>query len=147
MKEGCPLSPLLFCVVYEMIHGTLAAEFPSVHFSTYMDDVAFVSPDRSTMLAVLRRVTDLGNTLGLHVNKGKTEVYCWSVTYKVDQLLWDGRVNTVRSSILCYLGHTIVQPQWAHKARLDYEDLITPKLAQYAHVPMDGWERKLYLDA
>ena len=61
VKKGCPLSPLLFCVVYEMFHGTLAAEFPSVHFYTYMDDVAFVSPDRSTTLAVVRRVVELGN--------------------------------------------------------------------------------------
>ena len=142
VKEGCPLPPLLFCVVYEMFYGTLAAKFPSVHFYTYMDDVAFVLPDRSTTLAVLRRVTDLGNTLGFHVNKGKTEVYCWSATYKVDQLLWDGQVNAVRPPILSYLGHTIAHPQWAHKARSDYLDLITSDLAQYAHIPMDGWERK-----
>ena len=133
---------LLFCVGYEMFHGTLAAEFPSVHFYTYMDDVAFVSPDRSTTMAVLRRVTDLGNTLGFHVNKGKTEVYCWSATYKVDQLLWDGQVNTVRPPILSYLEHIIAHPRWAHKARSDYLDLIASDLAQYAHIPMDGWERK-----
>ena len=110
MKEGCPLSPLLFCVVYEMFHGTLAAEFPSVQFYTYMDGVAFVSPDRSTTLAVLRRVTDLGNTLGFHVNKGKTKVRCSSATYKVNQLLWDGHVNALRPPILSYLGHTIAHP-------------------------------------
>ena len=76
------------------------------------------------------------------MNKGKKEVYCWSATYKVDQLLWDGQVNTVRPPILSYLGHTIAHPQWAHKARSDYLDLITSDLAQYAHIPMDGWERK-----
>ena len=142
VKEGCPLSPLLFCVVYEMFHGTLAAKFPSVHLYTYMDDVAFVSPDRSTTLAVLRRVTDFGNTLGFHVNKGKTKVYYWSATYKADELLWDGQVNTVRPPIVIYLGHIIAYPQWAHKARSDYLDLITSDVVQYAHIPMDGWERK-----
>ena len=62
--------------------------------------------------------------------------------YKVDQLLWDGKVNTVRPPYLSYLGHTIAHPQWAHKVRSDYLDLITSDLAQYAHIPMDGWERK-----
>ena len=103
-----------------------------------MDDVAVVSPDRSTTFAVLRWVTDLGNTLGLHVNKGKTEVYCWSATYKVDQLPWAGQVDTVKPPILRYLGHTIAHPQLAHKARSDYLDLITSDLPQYAHIPMDG---------
>ena len=152
VKEGCPLSPLLFCVVYEMFHGTLAAEFPSVHLYTYMDDVAFVLPDRSTTLAVLKGVTDLGNTLGLHVNKAKTEVCCWSATYKVDQLLWDGQVNTVRPRILSYLGHTIAHAQWAHAQgaigllELDY---VRPgAVCAYSH----GWlgtktGGQLHLDA
>ena len=109
VKQGGPLSPLLFCVVYEMFHGTLAVEIPPVHFYTYMDDVAFVSPDWSTTMAVLWRVTDLGNALGFHVQKGKTEVYCWSATYKADQSLWDGPVNTVRPPILSYMGHIIAQ--------------------------------------
>ena len=142
VKEGCPLSRLLFCVVYEMFRGTLAVEFPSVHFCAYMDDVAFISPDRWTTMAVLRRVTDLGNTLGFHLHKGKTEVYCWSATYKVDQLLWDGQVNTVRPPIFSHPGHIIAHPEWAHKARSDYLVLIRSDLAQYAHIPMDGWERK-----
>ena len=69
-------------------------------------------------------------------------MYCWSATYKVDQLLWDGQVNAVKPPIPSYPGHTIAHPQWAHKAQSDYLDLITSHLAQYAHIPMDGWERK-----
>ena len=76
------------------------------------------------------------------MNKGKTEVYCWTATYRVDQLLWDRQVNTVRPPILSYLGHTIAHPQRAHKGRSDYLDLIASDLAQYAHIPIDGWERR-----
>ena len=59
MKEGCPPSPLLICVVYELRHGTLSAEFPTVCFYTYLDDAASVSADRATTLNVLHPGTKL----------------------------------------------------------------------------------------
>ena len=39
VKEGCPLSPLMFCVVYEIFHRALNKEFPKMKFFVYMDDV------------------------------------------------------------------------------------------------------------
>ena len=48
----------------------------------------------------------------------------------------------MNTPILNYLGHTIAHPQWAHKPPPDYLDHMSSDLAQYAHTPLDGWERK-----
>ena len=47
IKEGCPLSPALFTLVYQSFHGTLQREFPDVDFFIYVDDIAFVARSES----------------------------------------------------------------------------------------------------
>ena len=72
VKEGCPLSPPLFCVVHENFHRTLNKEFLHVKFFVYMDDVAFIAPDSETTHLVLHRVNEPGRIQGFRVNSGKT---------------------------------------------------------------------------
>ena len=36
VKEGCPLSPLLLCVVYECFHRTLSCRFHDVNMCIWM---------------------------------------------------------------------------------------------------------------
>ena len=48
VKEGCPLSPLLFHIVYDGFHRTLSRRFPLAKFLEDMDDIAFISPDIET---------------------------------------------------------------------------------------------------
>ena len=43
IKEGCPLSPALFMLLYEAFHGTLRHEFPDAQFYVYVDDGAIVT--------------------------------------------------------------------------------------------------------
>ena len=43
IKEGCPLSPALFTLVYQSFHGTLRREFTNVDFFIYVDDIAFIA--------------------------------------------------------------------------------------------------------
>ena len=53
IKEGCPLSPSLFLLIYGSFHATLTREFPTARFFVYVDDIAVVTPDK----AILRRVS------------------------------------------------------------------------------------------
>ena len=141
VKEGCPLSLLLFCVVYEIFHRALKKEFPAVKFFVYMDDVAFIAPDSEATHLVLHRVSELGRILGFRVNSSKTEIYRWTPRHVTESFVWGGVSNKVRPPILQYLGYILAHPQWAHKARADCVALVQSDLAQYASVPMNGWER------
>ena len=141
VKQGCPVSPLLFCVVYEIFHRTLSLKFPEVKFLVYMDDIAFVSPHRPTTERVLAHVNELSRILGFRVNWGKTEIYPWSPDPVNESVVWEGIPNKVRPPILHYLGHILAHPNWAHKAQSDYMGLIQSDLAAYTGIPMNGWER------
>ena len=90
---------------------------------------------------MLHRVSELGRILGFRVNSGKTEIYHWTPRHVTESFMWDGVSNKVRRPILQYLGHILAHPEWAHKARADYVALVQSDLAQYASVPMNGWER------
>ena len=45
IKEGRPLSPALFVLVYDTFHTTLAEEFPEASFFVCVDDIAVVTND------------------------------------------------------------------------------------------------------
>ena len=78
IKEGCPLSPALFALVYEAFHQTLTREFPNSTILAYVDDIAIISPNQREMQHVLERVSQLSAILGLKTNPSKTQVYCWA---------------------------------------------------------------------
>ena len=106
-----------------------------------MDDVAFIAPDSETMQQVLQKVSELSRIFGYRVNSGKTEVDHWTPRQVTEVVEWNGVLNRVRPPILQYVGHILAHPMWAHKARVDYLGLVRSDLAQYAFIPMNGWER------
>ena len=45
VRQGSPLSTLLFCTMMQPILATLALEFPSIKIFAYIDDITFASDD------------------------------------------------------------------------------------------------------
>ena len=78
IKEGCPLSPTLFVLVYEAFHQTLTREFPNSTILAYVDDITIISPNQREMQHVLECVSQLSTILGLKANPSKTQVYHWA---------------------------------------------------------------------
>ena len=71
IKEGSPLSPALFVLVYETFHATLAKEFPDASFFVYVDDIAVVTKNGNDLQRVLKRVQELSLILGFQTNPGR----------------------------------------------------------------------------
>ena len=116
IKEGCPLSPALFVLVYKTFHATLAEEFLEASFFLCVDDTAIVTKNASDLQQVLKWVRELSILLGLQTNPGKTEVYKWAATpwsrqrrqtRHHDVIRWHCKDILVRPPIFRYLGHTI----------------------------------------
>ena len=64
IKEGSPLSPALFVLVYETFHAMVVKEFPEARFFAYVDDIAVVTKNANDMQRVLKRVQELSLILG-----------------------------------------------------------------------------------
>ena len=97
IKEGCPLSPTFFVLVYEAFRQTLTEEFPNSMVLAYVDDIAIISPNKQGMKCVLDRVSQLSAVVGLRTNSDKTHIYrcpppphatslastTWNTTYRL----------------------------------------------------------------
>ena len=110
LKEGFPLCTLLLCMVYESFYGRKSGLSPVVVSYSSIDDVAFVPPNRATSMKMLPRVTEVGDVLGIHEIKPKTEIYQWEAAYRHNSFVSKGQVMTMKLPILNYRGHTVAHP-------------------------------------
>jgi len=87
IRQGCPLSPLIFALVSDILLRRLMRLFPDNKFRAYADDLCMISSD---VYRDVDRVTsifeDFGCVSGLHLNFSKTQVVpLWIEDHKVVQ--------------------------------------------------------------
>ena len=69
IRQGCPLSPLLFVVVVDGLLRCIRAESPCTFTRMYADDTAGVLADLPTELPILHRIfSQLAKAANLHLN-------------------------------------------------------------------------------
>ena len=68
-RQGCPLSPLLFLVVFDPVLHALNQHHPTA----FMDDLALILPSLSTLRTVGNQATLFLSRLGLQINWPKCE--------------------------------------------------------------------------
>jgi hypothetical protein len=83
VRQGCPLSPVLFNFVIDWILRLSLADFDGVHISPqhnitdldYADDIAIFSEDYSEMQRILDKVDAVSRSVGLRINASKTKLF------------------------------------------------------------------------
>ena len=72
VRQGCPLSPLLYATIAEVLLDRIEAECPNTMVRAYADDTALVLNDFGEEAPILQRIiTEFGSISGLHLNTGK----------------------------------------------------------------------------
>lgn len=75
IRQGCPLSPLLFAMTTDLMLMRLQRKFPNATSRAWADDLAMVIPGAESQLRSLQNfILDFGRVAGLHLNMGKTVV-------------------------------------------------------------------------
>ena len=73
IRQGCPLSPLLFAVTVDILLRKLAKDHPDSVIRAFADDTAMVSPDLwRDASAIAAMFNDFGQISGLTLNIPKT---------------------------------------------------------------------------
>ena len=75
MKEGCPLSPTLFLLYYDILLRETKEGCPEACLYVFVDDIAVRAPTTDALLQTLNTLHEVAHTMGLRFNKDKTEVY------------------------------------------------------------------------
>ena len=152
IKEGCPLSPALFVLVYEAFRETLSREFPNSTVLAYVDNIAIISPNQREMQRVLERVNQLSAIPGLKTNPSKTQVYRWaSPSHRQgvarrgsptrDAATWVDALLLLQSPIFHYLRHLLAHPTWEQKAHDAFVGTAASHLARYQYLPLNAFKR------
>jgi len=73
IRQGCPLFPLLFATVADVMLRRLARQFPGDMIRAYADDLAMVFKDLPGQgSAIMKTFEEYARVSGLHLNLAKT---------------------------------------------------------------------------
>ena len=82
IKQGCPMSPLLFCILLSALQPTVESECPECGFdvagkrivTSYADDLKLITKTTSELNQVVASVTNFLAIIGLSVEVSKSKV-------------------------------------------------------------------------
>ena len=107
MKKGCPLSPTLFLLYYDVLLRETLSRHPSAHLYVFVDDIAVRATNQAALLDTLNHRHHVAYRMGLHFIRTKSKSTIGHVTTYLEL---QGQRLTIRPPILTDLGHVLAQP-------------------------------------
>lgn len=112
-RQGCPLSPLLFVMVLEILLRTVQndSEIQGIRhrgfqykYRAFADDILFIIEEsKTTMPKLLNRIEEFGRLAGFYINKQKSKVICKNMDKKQQKELEETtKIENVKK--IKYLG-------------------------------------------
>ena len=107
MKEGCPRSPTLLLLYYDVLLREAMLRQLDAQLYVFVDDIAIRATNQAALLDTLNHPHHVAYRMGLSLNADKTEGYHWARNYNPGTIRWQPQPLTLRLPILTYLGHIL----------------------------------------
>ena len=110
MKEGCPLSPTLFLLFYDILLRETMERCHEACLYVFLDDIAVRAPTTEALLQMPDALQEVAHMVVDRFNKKKIEVYHWAKNYSFEPITLHHQQLPVRPPMLTYLCHVLAHP-------------------------------------
>ena len=144
VKEGCPCSPLLLSMTYELPLKQLIAKYP--HALVYADNVFIIVKSQEELECLFAHLSVWGSRIGIRFNPNRTETSHFhrpnSPKSGVPKYVWWGSgCLPVSDPIFTYLGHTNTGTGYKGKAQDALFAFLQAQMTAYYELPLTCFER------
>ena len=143
VKQGCPLSPLLFILAYDPLLTRLASMLGTDVFA-FADDAVISNENLEDIPKITKEIDDFGRVSGFGVNTEKSDLLRTMPTSHADEELlaltgWEGLSFVSRATYLGVLmGVDITTEDIYLKPYVKYEARLITHRSALAHLPNQG---------
>ena len=124
-RQGCPLSPLLFNIVLEVLATAIRAEKEikgiqivkeEVKLSLFADDmILYIEHPKDSTRKLLELINDYSKVAGYKINTWKSLAFLYTKNEKIEKEIRETTPFTIATKRIKYLGIYLLRETWTEK--------------------------------